>query len=77
MEVFREYGGIGAEGLLEVDGRPADALSFEVQGDLDTIGNLDERNTAVDAVILAVERHDPAQTRRYRARPVRPWWSEM
>ena len=43
--------------LLEVDGRAADSLSLEVDSDLYTIRDLDKRDTAVHAVLLAVEGH--------------------
>jgi hypothetical protein len=43
--------------LLEVDRGPADALPFEVDAYLNTVGNLDERNAAIHAVLFSVEGH--------------------
>jgi len=38
--------------LPEVDRRSVDALPFEVESDLDTIGNFYEWNTAIHSVLL-------------------------
>jgi hypothetical protein len=43
--------------LLQVDGRPANALAIEVDGDLYAVCDFDEGDAAVHAVLLAVEGH--------------------
>src|ERR1700751_1619455 len=45
--------------LLKIDGRPTDALPFEVDSYLDTVGNLDKGNAIIHAVLLSVEGHCP------------------
>src|ERR1700751_6486368 len=45
--------------LLKIDGRPTDALPFEVDSYLDTVGNLDKGNATIHAVLLSVEGHCP------------------
>jgi hypothetical protein len=45
--------------LLQVDRRPADPFSGEIDGYLYTVSNFDERNATVHAVLLAVEGHYP------------------
>ena len=43
--------------MLEDYRRPADSLSFEVDGHLDAVGNFDKRNSFVHPVVLTVEGH--------------------
>src|SRR5215469_11837594 len=45
--------------LFKEQGRSADPLRLEVNRDLHAVGNSDERNAAVHAELLAVERHCP------------------
>jgi len=45
--------------LVEVHGRPADALSLEVKTYVDMVGDLDERNAFVHSVIPTIEDHFP------------------
>jgi hypothetical protein len=45
--------------LLKGQRRPADSLPLEVEGYVDMVGDLDERNTAVHPVVLTVEDHCP------------------
>jgi hypothetical protein len=43
--------------LLQVHPGPADPFRFEIDGYLDTVSNLDERNAAVHPELFAVEGH--------------------
>jgi hypothetical protein len=43
--------------FLKGQGRSADALAFEIDCDLDAVGDLDEGNAAVHAIVFAVEGH--------------------
>src|SRR5437660_10714814 len=45
--------------LLKDHRRPADSLSLKVDGHLDTVGDLDERNAFIHPVIPTVESHCP------------------
>jgi hypothetical protein len=43
--------------LLKDHRRPADSFPFEVDDDLDTVGNFDKRNTFVHPIVFTVEGH--------------------
>jgi len=45
--------------LLKDHRRPADSLSLKVDGHLDTVGDLDERNAFIHPVVFTVESHCP------------------
>jgi hypothetical protein len=45
--------------LLKIHRRPADPFSGEIDGYLYTVGNFDEWNATVHAVLLSVECHRP------------------
>ena len=45
--------------LVKDHRRPADSFPFEVDGDLDTVGNFDKRNSFVHPVVFTIEGHCP------------------
>ena len=45
--------------LVQGQGRAADSLSLEVEGYVDMVGDLDERDALVHSVVLPVEGHYP------------------
>jgi len=48
--------------LLEGHRRPADPRCFEINTDLDAVGDLDERDSAVHSILFAVEGHCPGNS---------------
>jgi hypothetical protein len=53
--------------------RSADSLSLEIDGHLYVVGDLDERNAAVHAVLLPVENHDNQHRLHLNSWFRRPW----
>ena len=52
--------------LLRDQRRPTDSFCLEVDSYVDMVGDLDERNTAVNSVVLTVEDHGPLNLARAR-----------